>query len=189
MHASGVAAYVEYGIRNIDGPEKTAFLAGVSYGLNASCISLNAHAEYRYYGALFNSGFYEPGGISGKYSLGSKFLYPIELYDRPFSQWAVFTDYQGLNVSGLTFYADLKVPIYSGLFFKGLLDLNQIRAQGQTPFVYPFYVWGFGWQPFAGVSLLYSFTNRTMNLDRSYPTLYLYKSPTSEMRMMWDLHF
>ncbi len=105
------------------------------------------------------------------------------------SQWAVFTDYQRLNVAGLTFYVDLTVPIYRGIFFKGLLDWNRIAAQGQEPFVYPFYCGGFGWQPFAGVSLLYSLTNRTMNLDRAYPTLYLYEFPTSEMRLSWDLHF
>jgi hypothetical protein len=202
MHTSGVAAYGEYGVRNLGGADNNAYLMGASYSLATNRISLNTHAEYRYYGALFNLGFYEPSqnyfdsstntyysNSMSRYKLGNSYLYPLELYDRPFSQWAVFTDYQGLNVSGLTFYADLKVPIYSGLFFKGLLDWNKITAQGQAPFIYPFYVWGFGWQPFAGVSFLYSFTNRTMNLDRAYPTLYLYKSPTSEMRMMWDLHF
>jgi len=202
MHPSGIAAYAEYGIRNVNGPDNKAYLIGASYTLNVPWISLSTHAEYRYYGALFNLGFYEPSQSiydsstqtyytysSTRYQLGNRYLYPIELYDRPFGRWAIFTDYQGLNVSGLTFYADLKVPIYSGLFFKGLLDWNQITAQGQAPFVYPFYVWGFGWQPFSGVSFLYSFTNRTMNLDRAYPTLYLYTSSTSEMRMMWDLRF
>jgi hypothetical protein len=198
----GVSLYGEYGLRNIQAEDNTAFLGGVSYHTNLPRFSLDAHAECRYYGALINHGFYHPTysytdtngntqyyTTTNQYGLGGGFLYPLPLYDRPFSQWAVFTDYQDLNVSGLTLYIDTKVPIYSGLFFKGVLDWNRIVAKGQSPFIYPFYAWGFGWQPFEGAYFLYGFTNRTMNLDRAYPTLYLFDSPTSELRAHWDLRF
>jgi len=202
VHLSGVEAYAEYGIRNVSLKDNTAYLIGTHYALHSALLILDTHLEYRYYGSIFNFGWYEPAQVAGRdssgaaiyasnagrYHLGNADLYPIELYDHPFSQWAVFTDYQGVNVSGITFYADLKIPIYQSLFFKGLLDWNRIEAQGHAPFVYPFFACGLGWEPFAGVSFLYSLTNRTMNLDRAYPTLYLLKYPSSEMRMMWDLH-
>jgi hypothetical protein len=201
MHSSGIGSYGEFGVRNTNIPNNAAYLLGICYSTANKWFTLNCHSEYRNYGSNFNLGFYQkpssyidPSGTVYStnvinYELGSNYLYPIQLYDRPFSQWAVFTEYQGLNVSGLTFYADVKVPIWSGIFFKGLIDWNRISAEGQASFVYPFYNLSLGWQPFEGVFAMYGYTNRTMNLDAPYPTLYLYESPTTEMRVMWQLKF
>jgi hypothetical protein len=205
MHTSGIAVYGEFGQRNGSGMryssiERSATLLGGEYSCSTSFLKLQTHAEYRNYGKAFNIGFFENNSYfdtsgtlhtltSNRYHLGGSTLYPVQLFDRPFSQWAVFTEYQGKDVSALTFYADLTVPILYGVYFNGLLDWNKINAEGENSFVYPFYKVGFGWQPFDGVCGAYYLTNRGMNLDRAYPTLYLFKSPVGEMRITWDLKF
>jgi hypothetical protein len=47
-------------------------------------------------------------------------------------------------------------------------------------------VW-LGWEPVRGLSIIISKTNRAMNLDRSYPTYYLYSSPVTAMTVRWNV--
>ena len=57
------------------------------------------------------------------------------------------------------------------------MDINALYAEGLAPFVYPFYTIGLGWQPDERTNIAVIMTNRGMNLDLHYPTLYLYKHP------------
>lgn len=201
-HAVGLSGYVEYGQRlqendHYTNSELSAFLGGVSYSIKNEYFSLRSRGEYRRYGKAFNLGYYDQPFVYGdssftrpsRYYPGSQFFYPIQLYERPFSQWAVYSEYQGMDVEAMTLYADLNVPIWEGIFVKGLLDWNRISAGSEEPFIYPFYEVGVGWQPFEGVYGIYSFTNRTMNLSKPYPTLYLLKEPTDQFTIQWNLRF
>jgi len=51
-------------------------------------------------------------------------------------------------------------------------------VSNEEPFLYPFYNLGLGWSPVRGTTIALSHTNRAMNLDKHYPTLYLTEQGT-----------
>lgn len=194
--ADSLRLYSEIALRSADNGDRlagrTAFLAGTSYGVSVGGLTVRASGEYRFYGGLFNAGFsntgvtYQEWRNDGRIGVG-RILYPLSGLDRPFSQWAVFTEYQDLkDVMGLTLRTFAKLRLFDGFIARGDLDLNWIRAERTDGQLYPFFDVGVGWEPFENTSIVLSLTNRGMNLDRDYPTFYLYDTPLPSATIRWN---
>jgi hypothetical protein len=187
-----VRLYAQVGIRGVDDPslggvKRCADLVGLSYRdeLNEK-LDLNLTGEYRYYGRYFNEGQTYDGtcflyrgyegysGCSSWNTVGAQ-LYPLHVFFRPFSQWAVYTDYEGRDVQSFIFRADAAYKLPGNCSLICNLDFNYMDVSNEDPFLYPFYNLGFGWSPAHGTTIAVSHTNRAMNLDKHYPTLYLTK--------------
>ncbi|HET7152515.1 MAG TPA: hypothetical protein VFJ29_02020, partial [Candidatus Kapabacteria bacterium] len=189
---SQIAFRAAYGISSV--MSRTAFLAGIAYRGETKDFTWDGSFEYRYYGGLYNAGYhnydvYYRDTTLGEYanSVGPH-LYPLQNFDRPFSQWAVFTEYQDLkDVTGYTCYLKAKYIFYDRIFASATLDLNYIKVENIPDFLYPFYDIGIGWEPVKGISFTISRTNRAMNLDNSYQTLYMYKSAVNQAAIRWNL--
>ncbi len=178
----------------------SAGLLGVKFRRERDKWSLHSTLEIRRYGAAFNDGYKNarvsyrglPEKIvwSGSDVLESPYgntigqnLYPLSLYDRPFSQWSVFTEYQGKHVGAVIFQLHGKYHLYKSLMCRISLDMNEVIAQGEEPFMYPFYRLGIGWEPMKNNYFMMGISNKGMNLDAHYPTFYLYKYPTFHLEM------
>ena len=187
-----VRLYSQVGIRRINdsshgGIKRCASLAGCRVRGGLKMFDLDLTAEYRYYGRYFNQGLEYAGdcflyrgydGFGGCYSWNTvgNYLYPLGLFHRPFSQWAVYTDYQERDVQSFIFRADASCRLPGDCTAICKLDFNVIDASGEESYLYPFYDIGFGWAPVSGTSITLSHTNRAINLDTHYPTLYQLKS-------------
>lgn len=171
--------------RGLSNTKNYAFLIGGSQKITDNKLKMKNVIELRYYGGLFNDGFkstrptYRKSHDPNSYgeTIGNT-IYPIYGYNRPFSQWAVFTEYQTSdrkNVGALTLRSDVTYN-FAGDFVVNLsLDVNHIVLQKSTPFTYPFFTGGIGWEPRKGNLAMITLTNKGMNLDISYPTFYLYR--------------
>jgi hypothetical protein len=185
-----IRLYTQLGVRGVDdasfeGVERCADLVGVTYRDEiAGKLDFDLTGEYRYYGRYFNAGhsyegscFYYRGfeGYGDCYSMNTigAQLYPLHEFFRPFSQWAVYTDYEGLNVQTFIFRADASYRLPAGFSIICNLDFNYMDVSNEEPFLYPFYNLGLGWSPVRGTTIAIGHTNRAMNLDKHYPTLYL----------------
>jgi hypothetical protein len=178
--------YSELGFRNKipnhpdDLKYNAGLLIGFEYKYKDENLKLKLNADYRYYGYQFNLGFKDT--TIDSYSDGSGTIgrnyYPIYMYDQnKFSQWAVFTDYQNRNIEGYSLIADIDWYFYDKFILFGEFDINAINADYEQVFVYPFYRYGLGFQPVEGANIKLSLTNRIINLDKHYPTLYLMNNP------------
>ncbi len=182
--------YSQVGIRCTNdsshgGIKRCASLIGCTVGGSLKMFDLDLTAEYRYYGRYFNRDLKYTGDSFlyrgyDRYDVTyytwntvGRYLYPLELFHRPFSQWAVYTDYQGRDVQSLIFRADASCRLPGNCTVICNLDFNYVDVSNEDTFLYPFYDAGFGWAPVSGVSITLRHTNRAMNLDAHYPTLYL----------------
>jgi hypothetical protein len=187
--------YGQVGVRSAGGPsfggiERTGDLVGLSYrGAPTRRLALGLTGEYRYYGRYFNEGHssdgscflyrgYEGYGTCARWNFVGPQLYPIHVFDRPFSQWALYTDYEGRDVASFIGRADARYELPGGFMLACDLDFNYIDVSNEEPFLYPFYTLGCGWSPVEGTTIAVSHTNRAMNLDKQYPTLYLTRDGT-----------
>jgi hypothetical protein len=206
----GDETYVQGGLRDSKNGSDVvalgALLAGVHSTGSAGRFEWDGRMEYRFYGGLFNAGYYRDdilyrntassyiGYLSQKESLRGfgntigPFLYPLQNMERPFSQWAVFTEYQDLkDIMGLAFQLRGKYFFYDRFLLRAFLDFNYIKPEQTDGFLYPFYDIGLGWEPAHNISIVISTTNRGMNLDKSYPTYYLYKSLGGGVTLRWNV--
>ena len=198
-HDSLFRLYSQLAVRgseeNIHLMSRTAFLAGVSVRTAGERFSLDARAEYRYFGGLFNHGYRNTDvyyrdpdrNASFRNTIGPH-LYQLTWYDRPFIQWPVFAEYQNLkDVTGWTLYAKGKLRLDYGFQLLGTLDLNYIVPENSEDFLYPFYDIGLGWEPYPNMLMALGATNKGMNLDKHYPTFYLFNRPVPSIRFRWGL--
>ena len=186
-----VRLYTQVGIRGVDDPslggiKRCADLVGLAYRDELKeKLDLSLTGEYRYYGRYFNEGFSYDGscffyrgyggygvGCTSWNTIGAQ-LYPLHAFFRPFGQWAVYTDYEGRDVQSFIFRADAVYKLPGNCSLICNLDFNYMDVSNEEPFLYPFYNLGFGWSPASGTTIAVSHTNRAMNLDKHYPTLYL----------------
>lgn len=190
-----IRLYTQVGVRNVADPsfggvKRCADLIGLSYRDELKDkLDLNLTGEYRYYGRYFNEGHTYDGkcflyrGYNGYTAcpswntIGTQ-LYPLHAFYRPFSQWAVYTDYEGRDVQSYIFRADASYKLPGNLALICNLDFNRMEVSNEDPFLYPFYTIGLGWSPAPGTTIALSHTNRAMNLDKHYPTLYLTEKGT-----------
>ena len=173
---------------------KTALVLGASTTVKKDAWSVKGTAEYRFYGDDFNRGYINRSvsyrdGSRGPYAntIGDH-LYPLSLYDRPFGQWAVFSEYQGMTVHGPSLNAHGKLFVYKELFVDAVLDANLMLTPNESAFLYPFYRLAFGWGPLEGNYCSLGITNKGMNLDVHYPTFYLYRRPYFHLTLKRVIH-
>lgn len=155
------------------------------YG-DATAFRIDGGIEVRTYNNYFNAGYYAPNSALNYRDEGN-FIYPLYLYDRPFSQWAAFTEYQDERQTCVTAQVKVTWKFYSNFVVVGNADLNNVTTTTSPSFLYPFYLLGVGWQPSQRVQLLASMTNKGMDLNTHYPgSFYLYKKPMMHLSFVWD---
>lgn len=192
--------YAEYGYRPDEyykSSWKSAFLGGAEYSAEFfNRLDVDLRAEYRYYGFYFNQGYadydvsYRPADEDASYCGGGTigdYLYPLYMYFRPFSQWAVFTEIQDKNVFGYVIQAKASWRFWKSFVLSADLDANYLRPSNEEGFWYPFYDVGIGFEPFENCRLLFSRSNKVINLDKHYPTFYLIPDPTTYMTFQMEL--
>ena len=177
--------------------ENMAILVGAKKSIKTKKIKIKGKAEYRFYGGRFNKGFKNTSPKYRKSNSGQTFggtigktLYPIYAYNRTFSQWAVFTEYQtenDKNVSALSLTCETSYNLFSHLFIKLSLDINHILLENSKSFTYPFYTSSLIWEFMKGNYFSILATNKGMNLDVSYPTFYLFKKMNYGFSFVRDL--
>lgn len=189
--------YTQFSIKDLNysgvNNSGNAFLAGINYKYADSTFESSICSEYRFYGSYFNQDFinttvsyrnYNNYGNSFDNTIG-KILYPLYFYERPFSQWAVYTEYQNISVSGFILQINSKYRFYKDFKVLCFVDLNYIKPGNYSGIICPFYNIGLSWEPQKIYSFQLTATNRGMNLDKHYPTLYLYSSP----QIMLQFHY
>lgn len=169
---------------------------------------MSLQGEFRFYGGLFNANYRnddvyyrDPGqntqygvGFRGYYAFGNTVgpaLYRLSWYDRPFSQWATYTEYQGLmDVTAGTLRAVVWYDIGHDCEIGVTADIATIATASigvVTAFTYAFVDLGLRWRPVAGFSIGASITNRGMNLNLNHPTLAQLTEPTLLFGSHWDI--
>lgn len=172
-----------------------AFLAGVKTNFTAGKLSIDATAEYRYYGIGYNDSFRKEVNTHYRKTdrpVGSNFtgeqVYPISYNNRPFSQWAVFTEYNEKEwVAGYTANVNMEYNIKKNFKAIANLDFNWIKAKDEAMFLYPFCKTGFKLEPAKGTYVSAYVTNRTLNLDKHYTTYYALKYPSFQVEFRRDI--
>jgi hypothetical protein len=150
-------------------------LAGLSGQVETSGLRLTGRLESRRYGAAFNARRINRSvSYRGAGSTIGEHLYPLEVFERPFSQWGVFTDFQGTDVDGLTAQLGLHYELPYGFVLSADIDMNLISPANRESIAFDFFDLGVGWEPSRGSSVMLSYTNRAMNLDHHYPTISMY---------------
>ncbi|MGD1047725.1 MAG: hypothetical protein ABR899_03095 [Candidatus Krumholzibacteriaceae bacterium] len=201
-----IRLYSQLGVRSVEDPsfggiKRCADLVGCTYrGELKERLDLSLTGEYRYYGRYFNEGRTYDGGCflyrgydgytgCGLWNFTGSQLYPLNEFFRPFSQWAVYTDYAGRDVQTFIFRADATYKLPGNCSLICNLDFNYLEVSNEDPFLYPFYNLGIGWAPAPGTTIAISHTNRAMNLDKHYPTLYLTENGTFMVTLQSALSF
>jgi hypothetical protein len=150
--------------------------------------------EYRWYGGGFNAElrnetathYRKTDQMPGGNYIGDH-VYPLSFLSRPFSQWAVFTEYDKRWVSGLSFVSSTRFKVARSINAIIETDLNLITAENEDPFLYPFFKVGPSISAFDNTYMTFSITNKTMNLDKHYPTYYLLTRPVFQIELRRDL--
>jgi hypothetical protein len=201
-HPCGMRAYSQLGVRSVtessqSGIQRCAHLAGVDYRLRKWNVDARLVAERRYYGRYFNLGyksatdefFYRSNSIYDQPSTVGDYIYPLRNFNRPFSQWAVYAEYQGRDVQTLIMRAETRYDLPRGFSLLCDLDLNRLEVSSEEDFLYSFYDAGAGWEPVDDILLKVTHTNRGMNLDMHYPTLYQMNNGTWMIELRANLAF
>jgi hypothetical protein len=195
--------YSSYKINNgID--KKLAAVIGYEKSYAKKRFSIKNIIEARYYGAIFNEANFDFGvryrePARNEYELYAntvgKFLYPLRKYDTPFSQWAVYTEYEGNSVFAVNMRGKINEELSKKVVINLAYDLNYINAKNNLlfPFVrqslassffYPFFTAAINYKIIEDVEASVMLTNQSMNLDLSYPTLYLLSKPKLGIRLI-----
>lgn len=189
MNKKTTRVYAQYSYRfnsNFPLQRNWALVTGLEKQVKYQALTLGVKAEYRYYTVGFNEGFRKESTTHYRKTdrpTGSNFtgeqLYLISFNERPFSQWAVFTEYNAKPwVTSVSTILSADVILRKQISWTGKLDLNVIHAEGEQPFVYPFFKTGFKFEPANDTYLALYVSNSTLNLDKHYTTYYLLRHPT-----------
>jgi hypothetical protein len=154
--------------------------------------------ELRYYGFGFNAGYYNwdtvlyrraATDVLNNYanSIGT-YLYPLRKFDTPFSQWALFTEYQGFDLGVATLRGNTSYRLSPQLEAFTEYDFNLIYSElfgvpWKNFYLYPFFNAGLTYLPARNMQVRSSLTNKAMNLDVNYPTHYLLKKLCFELSL------
>jgi hypothetical protein len=187
--------YAQYGSRDegysrASASCRSAYLVGASGNQSIGKLDLRTRAEYRHYGSTFNQGYIDrlrgvPKYRDGISTIGD-YLYPLSHFSRPFSQWAVFTDYQNQYIDGLSLYLKAIYKLPYDVVLYGEIDLNQMFPETAEKFLWAFYDVGIGWSPRKGLLLRWTYSNKGMNLDRHFLMFYMYQDPAMNLAFEWD---
>ena len=196
--------YLSLGTR--DGASRAgACLLGTNFAKNDWQREIGLNFEARYYEVNFLDGlknnvdFRDVNEDKKANTIGDE-LFPLTTYDDPFSQFAVFSEYQGsgefdgvtknlaTDVWGVSLRTNWLERFYD--FFLSLdCDLNYIKPMELAGTFYPFYSLKFGYEPFKNNKIAVVMSNKGMNLNKSYTTFYAYKQPYFGLSFSRDLDF
>jgi hypothetical protein len=172
-----------------------AFLIGLELGEKSiSKFTYNVLIDYRSYSSGFNSGYINnvyyrnPEGSSSFTNSTADVFFPLEFYERPFGQWALYTEYQGRGVRGANLRGELSYNLFKKTFIQTKVDFNWITVKEES-ILYPFYSIGFGNKPAKEIEIMLELTNRVLNMDKHYPTLYASERPYFMIRAYKSLSF
>jgi hypothetical protein len=199
------ALYAQVGIRIVDREnfifirnlrKQAGLLAGYSIKKNRGKFELNNQTEIRYYGYVFN---FSHADFLLRYRNPAKdiyeifantvgeYIYPLRKFETPFSQWAVFTEYEGYNLGGVNISGNLLYKYSKKIYVSFDYDINYITARfddlfsdpvpKRSNFLYPFFNLNFIYKPAENTNIILFVTNKSMNLDIHYPTQYLLSKP------------
>jgi hypothetical protein len=177
--------------------KQIGMVAGIQKEYRQKRLWVSNRTELRYYGLTYNFSHYDrelryrdsAHDEWGMYAnTTGKYLYPLRKFETPFSQWAVFTEYVGYNVFVATTVGECKYELLNKLNTGLNYDINAIFARlgkvftnpGEKRtsfFVYPFFKAWVRYCPLKEFYFSFFISNKTMNLDVSYPTHYLLKKP------------
>ncbi len=195
--------YSSFRIKNgID--KKIAAVVGVEKIYSKRKFSITNILEVRYYGAMFNEANFDIGAryrepAQNDYELYGntvgKYLYPLRKYETPFSQWAVYTEYQGNSVFAINMRGKINEELSKKIAVNVAYDLNYINAKNNfvypfisqpvaSSFFYPFFTASLNYKIIENVETSVILTNQSMNLDLSYPTQYLLSRPKFGIRLV-----
>lgn len=169
--------------------QKLASLIGVKFKIVNKKVMLEAKIEGRYYGSGFNANFKNTNVYYRKSTVNNsigEYFYPLLQLDRPFSQWAVYSEYQSTNsfqsIYSILCQINSFYTFNNNFTINANLDLNYMIPEKDSPFLYPFYNIGFGWKEDLNFILI-GITNKGMNLDLHYPSFYLYSEPAFSLTL------
>jgi len=181
--------------------DKIAVLLGFEYRYSKKNFTMNTAMEARYYGSIFNEGYYDfslryRDTASNIYEMYDNtvgpYLYPLRKFSTNFSQWAVFTEYYfnrifSFNLRG-SVNQDISKKISAGLkydlmFIRAKDNFSSTADQPPTSFLYPFFTASISYRIIREVETSLLLTNQSMNLDVSYPTHYLLSRPRFGIRL------
>ncbi len=167
--------------------EKSAGIIGFSMKYKSPRVNIRIRNEYRHYGTVYNSWFintnvyYRERNSVYNNTVGPN-LYPLMRYDRPFSQWAVFTEYQYSQINVVSFESQIDFKLNDWLSIWLNTDLTCLFPEKASNFLYPFFEGGFLFKVEDQYDLLIGISNKGMNLDKHYPTHYRFEYPLIHFR-------
>jgi hypothetical protein len=185
IYSQGSYRYAGFG-KNV--PGKFALLVGFEAHYLDNNNSFAFKTEGRYYGQYYNFWYYNIDVYyrdTSQNDLGNfvgTSIYPLERYDRPFSQWAVFTTYQFTSVAAISLQGDYSYRIWKGFNLLIKPDLNFIFWPKTVNYFAPFFQAGILYET-KNFDTYIGITNKGMNLDNWYPDFYLYKTPVFFVRL------
>lgn len=178
--------YAQIGARKFDtnfNQEAIAFLVGADLELQKEDLSIQLRPELRYYAKNYNLGYYNPTALFRDNSISThygntvgRYLYPLKNYDYPYSQWAVFTEYQNQNVLGYGLNVELDKKLWNNFGVRFLADFLGIRADESNHQTF-LYTWNIYYEPTDDLYIRTMVTNKVMNLDAHFQTFYQLKHP------------
>jgi len=125
---------------------------------------------------MYNAAYYEPNKLYRDIVLKNsnpeyantigRYHYPIKNAFNKFSQWAVYTEYQNLDVLGIELRSEINKPIAKKMDLNLKIETITIIREKIN---------------FAETG------NKTMNLDKSYQTVYMVKIPYIGFSVIKDL--
>ena len=153
---------------------------------------------------MYNAAYYEPNKLYRDIVLKNsnpeyantigRYHYPIKNAFNKFSQWAVYTEYQNLDVLGIELRSEINKPIAKKMDLNLKIEtITIIREKinfaetGNRIFTHYFYELGLGYHFVENVKANIFLHNKTMNLDKSYQTVYMVKIPYIGFSVIKDL--
>jgi hypothetical protein len=96
--------------------------------------------------------------------VGERF-YPLKNAYRPFQEWAVYTQFQNVNLFSSSLQISTNKRVWKGFYFNGSLETLYLDSELAENFFYNFYTLGLSYNGFKGFKLEGYITNKVMNLD------------------------
>ncbi len=196
--------YISAGARG-GGYRDGACLLGMKFEKSEERRNLKVLFESRYYEEDFLQGLKSDVDYrdvsEGDYAntIGEQ-LYPLTAYDKPFSQLAVFSEYQGYykgddgmeelatDVWGLSLQVSW-LERFCNFFASVDGDFNYIKPTDFEGSFYPFYSVKVGYEPYKDNKIAVVMSNKGMNLNKNYTTFYAYEQPYFGFFFSRDLDF
>lgn len=157
-------------------------------------IEIKTSLEYRNYSAGFNFGytntvFYrDPEKIASFTNSTNNVFIPLDYYERNFNQWAVFTEYQNVDINGLNILSTIKYELSNKIYLDLMIDFNWINTENEN-ILFPFFKFGLGVIPAKSAEVSLEITNRVLNLDKNFPSFYSSNNPYLLLRFYKPLKF